>query len=431
MSDPVRDRGREHRDDLHCRVPRITAKPAARADRRASAGPGAKMLTPSGSPQISNQAAVERVLARLAVGCRLLSAVQLSVSASPGIGRSAHPPLDAALLASVVLSAAVTSTLMLRAGTPRLPVPVSVDVALGLLALAAMPWLIGPADVTTWANWAYPITLFTVSIAAVCFRARNAVVIAGLLASGYLLEARHLGPELDASTLAANACSYLLFAAAAWLLARLLRRLGRLADEGADAKAELAALLAGEHAREQVRPLVHAYDNVVAGVTDPRMPEDVRQAYLRDSARLKVRARAFLQGSDAPLVSLTAELQALADHVTRPHLTVETASWEAELPDTTARALLDAVEEAVLNARKHAHASSVTVLAQGDSSAWTVTVSDDGCGFAPAQLAADPAQKSGHGLRMLRGPHLRGLGIECLINSNPGSGTTVTLRRPL
>jgi signal transduction histidine kinase len=396
-----------------------------------STGPEATILTPSPSQQLTNQTAVERVLARLAVGCRLLSAVQLSVSASPGIGRSAHPPLDAALLAGVVLSAVVTSTLMVRAGTPRLPVPVSIDVMLGLLALAAMPWLIGPADVTTWANWAYPITLFTVSIAAVCFRMRTAIVIAGLLTGGYLLEARHLGPELEVSTLAANACSYLLFAAAALLLARLLRRLGRLADEGAEAKAELAALLAGEYAREQVRPLVHAYDNVVAGVTDSRMPEDVRQAYLRDSARLKVRARAFLQGTDAPLLSLAAELEALADHVARPALTVETASWEAELPDSAARALLDAVEEAVLNARKHAHASSVVVLAQGDPSAWTVTVSDDGCGFAPAQLTADPAHGSGHGLRQLRGPHLRGLGIECLIDSSPGSGTTVTLRGPL
>lgn len=395
-----------------------------------STGSGPTMLTPSASQQLTNQTAVERVLARLAVGCRLLSAVQLGVSASPGIGRSAHPTLDATLLASVVLSAAVTSTLMVRAGTPRLPLPVTIDVLLGLLALSTMPWLIGPADVTTWANWAYPITLFTVSIAAVCFRMRTAIGIAGLLTGGYLLEARHLGPELEVSTLTANACSYLLFAVAALLLARLLRRLGRLADDGAEAKAELAALLAGEHVREQIRPLVHAYDNVVTGVTDARMPEDVRQAYLRDSARLKVRARAFLQGTDAPSVSLAAELHALADQVARPSLTVETVGWEAELPDTSARALLDAVEEAVLNARKHAHASNVTVFAQGTPSAWTITISDDGCGFAPAELTADSAHSSGHGLRHLRGPHLRGLGIECLIDSSPGSGTTVTLRGP-
>jgi signal transduction histidine kinase len=254
------------------------------------------------------------------------------------------------------------------------------------------------------------------------------VVIAGLLTCGYLLETRHLGPELEVSTLAANAASYLLFAAAALLLARLLRRLGRLADDGADAKAELAALLAGEHAREQIRPLVHAYDNVVTGVTDVRMPEAVRRAYLRDSARLKVRARAFLEGTDAPYVSLAAELQALADQVSRPALTVETASWEAELSDATARALLEAAEEAVLNARKHAHASRITVLADSDQSAWTITVTDDGCGFTPAQLDADPARSGGHGLRQLRGAHLRDLGIECRIDSSPGSGTTVTFR---
>lgn len=378
----------------------------------------------------SNSDDVENILVSLVVASRALSLVQLSVSVGYWIPRSSAPAVDAVLLAVVLLSAGVSCGRMLQAGTPQLPTYVAVDVAIGVIALASMPWLIGPAEVTTWGNWAYPVTLFTASAAGVCFSPRAAGVAAGLLAAAYGLEAVHVGPMLDATTLAANAWSYLLFGAAAVFLARLLRRLGRLADEGAEAQAELAAVLAGERVREQVRPLVHAYDNVVAGVTDTRMPMEVRQAYLRDSARLRVRAKAFLQGAETPLVSFVEELSHLADPVGSPMLHVDMDGWTDNLAAPRAHALLDAVEEAVLNARKHAAATTVTVRATSSHQAWSVTITDDGCGPEVPAAWPGPQDPSGHGLVMLLGPQLPRLGIECAISSAAGGGTTVTLSGP-
>jgi signal transduction histidine kinase len=304
-----------------------------------------------------------------------------------------------------------------------------VDVAVGLVALVTMPWLIGAEEATTWADWVYPITLFTACAGGACFRARGVVLASGLLMAGYLLEARHVGSEFDLSTLLANALSYPLFAAAAYFLARLLRRLGNLADQGAEARATLAGLQAGEIVRDQVRPLVHAYDNVVAGVTDARMPSEVREAFARDGVRLRARARAFLEGRDSHIVpSVPDELASLAEPGGRPGVCVHTEQWDLTLDAETARALLEAVDECVLNARKHARASQIIVTARSTPALWSVTVVDDGVGFDTTAGPAAGSRSLGHGLRMLQGPRLARLAITCTMLSVPGGGTIVTLQ---
>jgi len=84
-------------------------------------------------------------------------------------------------------------------------------------------------------------------------------------------------------------------------------------------------------------------------------------------------------------------------------------------------ALLRAAQEALMNVRKHAQATTATVrLHYGDDAA-TLTVSDDGTGFDTS------AHTAGFGLRGLR-TRLDHVGGEANVRSIPGSGTTVTVQ---
>ena len=84
-----------------------------------------------------------------------------------------------------------------------------------------------------------------------------------------------------------------------------------------------------------------------------------------------------------------------------------------------------AVEQAVStilhNVRVHARASSVFVHADTDGKHWEVMVRDDGVGF-------EAAGSTGFGLGVQVTKCLADLGVATEIESEPGLGTTVTLR---
>jgi signal transduction histidine kinase len=80
-----------------------------------------------------------------------------------------------------------------------------------------------------------------------------------------------------------------------------------------------------------------------------------------------------------------------------------------------------AVKEAVHNAIKHASASEVTVRVTFAESWLTVSIQDNGCGFQAAGLP------SGNGLANMK-RRLEDLGGNCVVESQPGRGTSVHLR---
>lgn len=80
-----------------------------------------------------------------------------------------------------------------------------------------------------------------------------------------------------------------------------------------------------------------------------------------------------------------------------------------------------AVKEAVHNVIKHAQASEIVVRVVWAGGELTVSIQDNGCGF-----AADNAP-AGHGLSNMK-PRLAELGGACAIESQAGRGTTVELR---
>lgn len=90
--------------------------------------------------------------------------------------------------------------------------------------------------------------------------------------------------------------------------------------------------------------------------------------------------------------------------------------------------LLRIVQEALTNVRKHAAATGVRISVQRQNGTLELLVSDDGRGFDPAYICADP---SAHfGLNTMR-ERAQAIGAEFQVESWPGSGTRVRVRLPL
>lgn len=99
---------------------------------------------------------------------------------------------------------------------------------------------------------------------------------------------------------------------------------------------------------------------------------------------------------------------------------VETALEETALPPPAEHAVLRLVQEALGNAVKHADPGRIEVRLSERAGEVTVSVSDDGTGFDPAQAAG----RHGMGLKLMR-ERVGELGGRLEITSD-GSGTTVT-----
>jgi len=97
------------------------------------------------------------------------------------------------------------------------------------------------------------------------------------------------------------------------------------------------------------------------------------------------------------------------------------------LPSEVRHSLFLVIKEALNNSLKHARAHEVRIRVSEHGSAITLTITDDGCGFEPAN---DSAVHHGHGLKNMRG-RVGNLGGQFRIDSKPGVGTTLTICLPL
>jgi signal transduction histidine kinase len=173
------------------------------------------------------------------------------------------------------------------------------------------------------------------------------------------------------------------------------RRLEMLAEE-------LAALEArAQHASQQVRELI----------ADMRPPRS---------------------DPDAPFVDwVRAEID---NHLTRggPSTEFELQTREPipELSEDTRLALIRILQEALLNARKHAKAGQMTVILSLAKNTLRLTVIDNGKGFSPSELGARPPEGGGAGLQGMRA-RARALGGAFKVQTGPGQGTRVEASLPI
>jgi signal transduction histidine kinase len=98
---------------------------------------------------------------------------------------------------------------------------------------------------------------------------------------------------------------------------------------------------------------------------------------------------------------------------------------QLELPDVQATAVFRAVQESLTNIAKHARASRVDVTIEHEDSQLTISVRDDGVGFAPEESR----KPDSFGLLGLR-ERAALLGGEAMVTSAPGRGTHVEVRFP-
>lgn len=130
-------------------------------------------------------------------------------------------------------------------------------------------------------------------------------------------------------------------------------------------------------------------------------------------------------GLAAPLTRMTTELGT--------HLNADvTLDLDPNLPrlhTATEVAILRAAQGALANVRRHAGASHVRVtLARADDQV-RLDIVDDGVGFDPTAVAAEPTLAGGYGLRALR-ERLTAIGGGLAIESEPGQGTAVSVTVP-
>jgi signal transduction histidine kinase len=128
----------------------------------------------------------------------------------------------------------------------------------------------------------------------------------------------------------------------------------------------------------------------------------------------------------AGLIDLAALLEPLGDS----RVTVSCPAGSVILPDAAAHALAAAVGEALDNVRRHAGADArAWVLVEDDGLAVTVSVRDDGTGFAAGRLAeAEEAGRLGVAHSIVG--RLAGVAGSARLTSAPGQGTEVELRVP-
>mgnify|MGYP006277370445 CR=1 FL=1 len=92
-------------------------------------------------------------------------------------------------------------------------------------------------------------------------------------------------------------------------------------------------------------------------------------------------------------------------------------------------ALYRIIQEALNNARRHAHAQHIVVRVSWHADGVTLTVTDDGVGFELAERLDTYTQQGHFGLVGLQ-ERARQLGGTLRIETTPGIGTTVTVRLP-
>jgi signal transduction histidine kinase len=152
-------------------------------------------------------------------------------------------------------------------------------------------------------------------------------------------------------------------------------------------------------------------------------------------ARLAAEQEASLRAlvtTPAPEIDAGGEvdLRALVEPMASERVAVAGPAAAVPLPEGTARALAAAVGEALTNVARHAGAAArAWVLMEDDGAAVTVTVRDDGAGFAGDRLAE--ARGAGRlGVEQSILGRIREIGGDAVITSSPGAGTEVELRVP-
>jgi hypothetical protein len=362
------------------------------------------------------------------LGVRANDVVQLIVSMPIGLRRATEPILDVALIALCIIESVILAVVFGRARRFSNARWVSIDVALSVVFLLAMPIYSAEADrVGSWTAWGFGLSLSTAIAAGLGYGRRWQTLLAATsLAACYLISS--LPGAVNSgitSTVIANTVAYFGFAFVPRAVAGYLRRLAATADE--------ARIAAAESARraelDRHRLLLHDQASVLGFLADPALAPELEVILRRQAAAGAVRIRTFLAQPSGPNEIDTGSLAGLvraaaAEFSDLPIELVLDLAVEVAIAPAAAGALEHAVITLLHNIRRHAAARLVVVHAYADSraGAWELTIRDDGAGFDTS------VTQRGFGLRIQVEQALAEFGISSHIMSAPGQGTTAVLR---
>lgn len=264
--------------------------------------------------------------------------------------------------------------------------------------------------------------------------------IAGLVVGAAIVAARPLGgvdlaslSSPQAQTLANGVITYLLTGAAAGLVADQMARAADAVDRAVErqmVQTQRAARLAEREvlARRihdsvlQALALVHKRGRELAAHARINPADVVALAELAGSQEQTLRSLIIRREEEAPLgsASLRDRLETVAASVS---VAVDaSATGPAIMPAHHVEEIAAAVRQALDNVVEHAFATRANVFIDDGEREVTVTVRDDGSGFALAEA-------EGFGLRSMQG-RIEDLGGSFTITSAPGEGTEVEMVVP-
>ncbi|MGP6169685.1 sensor histidine kinase [Microbacterium sp. A196] len=151
----------------------------------------------------------------------------------------------------------------------------------------------------------------------------------------------------------------------------------------------------------------------------------VRKA--RESLReTLIETRQLLHGLADPRTSADSLAAVLEAQSLSAEASFSIVGYERVVPEAVSHALARIVQEALVNVRKHAHASSVHVTLTFFDSAVGIDVADDGIGFDTDAVGTETNEaSSGFGIRAMTW-RVENLGGTLTIETRPGEGTVVS-----
>lgn len=158
------------------------------------------------------------------------------------------------------------------------------------------------------------------------------------------------------------------------------------------------------------------------GETASPAVRDAREA-LRETL---IETRQLLHGLASPRTGVDSLAAVLEAQSAAAGASFSVIGADRSVSDDISHALSRVVQEALINARKHAHASSIHVTLTFFDGAVSLDVADDGIGFDPAAHAMHATERSsGFGIRAMSW-RMQNLDGALTIETRPGDGTVIS-----
>jgi signal transduction histidine kinase len=383
---------------------------------------GANGTVGAGGPAAARPG-VELAVVWAFLGLRAFVLGQAAIAVAAGsLSRSDNPPLDAALLGAIAVESVLLSRWLARRRS-MLPFgwPIAADFGLSVLVLALAPMYLAPAArVDAWTIWAYPVAASTTLLVGAALASLTQVLaVSCTLSVAYAatVAVPLFGDPALRMTTVVNATTFPGFAAVAFLVSRFIRELASSADAARKRVAELE--------QDRSRALIH--DLLVYLRLDrfAQADDDTRSVMIAQAQAKHKQMRSYVDGTGG-----VPGLQARIDAVLRLHPGVAVSSQleagpDVQLPAETLDQLERALDTALANAEQHAPGANVTLAVRQGAGHVSVTVRDDGPGFDTA------GTRAGFGISEVLGRQLAAVGGTGVVESHPGTGTTVRIMVPV